>query len=960
MTRDHRPSSDGPRRQLSRRAARSDSRAARCSPSRATTPADGSSNGSSRRPRSRTSRSTRRATAVEVPHADLRFRPEAHKLNDVVNRISGFLDPGRGKNGEATTGENGQSGRPRFANPSTTASRSPRSRRSATLRGSVRFFRYGSVVTDWEIKHELPGRLRLKNPTIHRKAELCQAIERELMSVLGVDSYKTNPLTSSVLVKYDPHALTRDQVIEIIDGALAAAEHPEKKDKPDLHLPICTISMPVAAVAQFAAPVLLPAAAVLFAYTSIPTFKDAREVLVEERRLGVDVLDAIVVVGCLATMSIFPGAVLCWCLGFGQVLVKKTQDDSKKLLLNAFGKQPRFVWLYRDGVEVQVSLDRLQAGDVIVVNTGEVVPVDGVITEGLAMIDQHALTGESTPAEKGVGDRVFASTLMVAGKMLVSVEKSGSDTASAKISRILTDTAGYKLNSQHKGERLADKAVIPTLAIGAVGMATMGPAGAVAVLNSDFGTGIRMAAPLAMLSTLALCASKGILVKDGRALELMNEIDTVLFDKTGTLTRERPEVGRVVSAPGCTDDQILLYAAAAEKKFHHPIALAILHKAKERGLRTPRDRRHPVQGGLRDHRDTSTAERSGSAASGSWSWRACRCATRSARRSTRPTARATRWSWSASTTRSAARSNCTRRSAPRSARSSRGFATEGSSTSRSSRATTRRRPRSSPSRWGWTATSPRCLPADKADYVEKLQKEGKKVCFVGDGINDSIALKKANVSISLRGASSIATDTAHIVFMEQGLSKLCDLRDISRDLDRNVKRSWQMILAPNIACIAGVFTMGFGIMASVLTNNVAAIGALANGMAPAAEDRPDRGREEARTGDEASLWPGKRSCMSARSAARSTTVRSRRSVPSIAGGATRSPSTQNSSLHPSKPELMTIKTKWLSFIVQFHKEKLDGRRRALPGRQDDGHGAEPPVRRAVHRQHRRRVEPLVQ
>ena len=124
------------------------------------------------------------------------------------------------------------------------------------------------------------------------------------------------------------------------------------------------------------------------------------------------------------------------------------------------------------------------------------------------------------------------------------------------------------------------------------------------------------------------------------------------------------------------------------------------------------------------------------------------------------------------------------------------------------------------------------LPADKADYVEKLQKEGRKVCFVGDGINDSIALKKANVSISLRGASSIATDTAHIVFMEQGLGKLCELRDIARDLDRNVRNSWSMILGPNIACIAGVFTMGFGIMASVVTNNVAALAALANGLLP--------------------------------------------------------------------------------------------------------------------------------
>ena len=368
---------------------------------------------------------------------------------------------------------------------------------------------------------------------------------------------------------------------------LAHAENPAQKDKLDLHLPLCTASVPMAAIAQFAAPGLLPAAAVLFAYTSIPTFKAAREVLVDERRLGVDVLDAIVVVGCLGTMAIFPGAVLCWCLGFGRVLVKKTQDDSKKLLLNAFGKQPRYVWLYRDGAEVQISLDRLQPLDVIVVNTGEVVPVDGIIAQGMAMIDQHALTGESTPAEKGVGDRVFAATLMVAGKILVQVEKSGNETASAKISQILNDTAGYKLSSQHKGERLADKAVIPTLAVGAVGMAAMGPAGAVAVLNSDFGTGIRMAAPLAMLSSLALCANKGILVKDGRALELMNEVDTVLFDKTGTLTRERPEVGRMIASHGFAPEQILQFAAAAERKFHHPIALAILHKAQELGLELP-------------------------------------------------------------------------------------------------------------------------------------------------------------------------------------------------------------------------------------------------------------------------------------------------------------------------------------------------------------------------------------
>jgi heavy metal translocating P-type ATPase len=697
--------------------------------------------------------------------------------------------------------------------------------------GEVRYFRYGAVVTHWEIKHEIPGRLRLKNPVIHRKRTVCEAIDRELISVLGIDYFKTNPLTSTVLVQYDRRELTRDQIIEIIETAVASAEQPTENDKIDLHLPLCTASVPVAAVAQFAAPAFLPAAALLFAYTSIPTFKGAREVLFEEKRLGVDVLDAIVVVGCLGTMAIFPGAVLCWCLSFGRVLVKKTQDNSKKLLLNAFGKQPRYVWLCRDGAEVQISLDQLERFDVIVVNTGEVVPVDGIIVQGMAMIDQHALTGESTPAEKGVGDRVFAATVMVAGKILVEVEKSGNETASAKISQILNDTAGYKLSSQHKGERLADKAVIPTLAVGAAGMLTMGAGGAVAVLNSDFGTGIRMAAPLAMLSSLALCANKGILVKDGRALELMNEIDTVLFDKTGTLTKERPEVGRIIASDGFAPERILQFAAAAERKFHHPIALAIRHKAEELDIELPPTDEtqykvgygitvgvegHTIRVGSKRFMDsegvvmTPEVEDALDQAHGEGltmvmvSVDGRLAGALELHAAVRPEVR----------------------------QIVEGLRDRGikhiAIISGDHEAPTRKLAES----LGMDRYFAQVLPADKADYVVQLQREGRKVCFVGDGINDSIALKQANVSISLRGASSIATDTAHIVFLEEGLSKLCDLRDIARDLDRNVRRSWRLILAPNIACIAGVFTMGFGIMASVVTNNVAALAALANGMLP--------------------------------------------------------------------------------------------------------------------------------
>jgi heavy metal translocating P-type ATPase len=817
----------------------------------------------------------------EVPRAELGYCPRTHTLREVVDRITRLLNPRKsrsrqtkksngasssnghavgtnghvgsngylnGSNGHIGSdghvgGANGHGGSNGYVIPKKAAAgphQSDAENAAVTItsitperdaNGEIRYFRYGTIVTHWEIKHELPGRLRLKNPLIHRKAELCQALERELMSVLGIDYFKTSPLTSTVLVQYDRKQLSREQIVEILETALLSAEHPSKQDTVDLQLPLCTASVPLAAVAQFAAPALLPAAAVLFAYTSIPTFKSAREVLFDEKRLGVDVLDAIVVVGCMGTMAIFPGTVLCWCLSFGRVLVKKTQDNSKKLLLNAFGKQPRYVWLYRDGTEVQIAMDRLEPNDVIVVNTGEVVPVDGIIIHGMAMVDQHALTGESTPAEKGVGDRVFAATLMVAGKVLVQVEKSGNETASAKISQILNDTAGYKLSSQHKGERLADRAVIPTLAVGAVGMAVMGPGGAVAVLNSDFGTGIRMAAPLAMLSSLALCANKGILVKDGRALELMNEVDTVLFDKTGTLTRERPEVGRIIASRGFTPEQILQYAAAAEKKFHHPIALAILHKAHELGLELPvtDDTRYKVGYGITVAIDGLTicvGSRRFMDMEGVILTANVLEAVEQAHLEghTMVMVSVEGRLGGAIELHAAVR--------PEVRQIVQGLRDRGvkhiAIISGDHEAPTRKLAES----LDMDRYFAQVLPADKADYVMKLQDEGRKVCFVGDGINDSIALKQANVSISLRGASSIATDTAHIVFLEEGLSKLCDLRDIASDLDRNVRRSWQLILAPNIACIAGVFTLGFGIMASVITNNVAALAALANGMLP--------------------------------------------------------------------------------------------------------------------------------
>ncbi len=725
---------------------------------------------------------------ARTPSVDLRYDASQHRRNKVLDGLAFVL------RGSAQV-------RKPMAVAASVAARD--------RNGVVRYARHAGRITGWRVESERVGAVRLNNPVLHRKRALCEAIERELMSVLGVHRYNTDSLKCRVDIEYDPRRINAAQLVEILDTALVATEHPAQLDKIDREFTICTASLPLAAVAQFAVPALLPPSAALFAYTAIPSFKAAWRVLTKERRLGVDVLDSIVVLACLGTGQVLAGAVLCWCLSFGRYLVGRTEDRSKKMLLGAFGKQPRFVWLLVDGQEIQVSLHKLNKGDIVVVNTGEVVPVDGVIVDGLAMIDQHALTGEATPAEKGVGDQVFASTVMAAGKVHVCVEKSGEATATAKIAQILNDTAGYTLASQQKGEQLADKAVIPTLAAGALALGTRGPQGAAAVLNSDMGTGIRMAAPLAMLSTLALCSQRGVLVKDGRALDLLCEIDTVLFDKTGTLTRERPEVGRIIAANGHAATDILRYAAAAEQKFHHPIARAILQKADEERLDIPGIDAaqyrvgHGITVSVEGHRIRVGSRRfmelEGVALTGEVT-----AALEDAHREGHSMVMVAvdHALGGALELRASVRPEVPEIIRGLRARGIRHIAI----ISGDHEAPTRKLAKE----LGIDRYFAQVLPTQKADYVEKLQKEGRKVCFVGDGINDAVALKKANVSISLRGATSIATDTAHVVFMEPGLGKLCELRDIAGDLQRNVRISWGRFSRPTSSALSGCSRLASG------------------------------------------------------------------------------------------------------------------------------------------------------
>ena len=696
---------------------------------------------------------------------------------------------------------------------------------------NLRAFRYGEIISTWELRMELPGWIRLRNALVLNKPHLSRYIEKEMASLMGIEHFKFHARAGSITIEFNPQIIHKQQIVSHLDAALCRAPKRPLKQEHDFDFKIATTSLGISAAATFFNPALLPVGALLMLYTATPSFRRAYQSMRHERRLGIDSLDTIIFTACLFTGEIFAGAMTAWFLSLGRKLLKQTRAESARVLLQIFGKQPTLARVLKDGQEIEMNLERIKRDDRIVIYTGEVVPVDGVIVEGDAILDQHALTGESTPAEKSVGGKVFASTVMLAGKIIVRVERAGKDTASSKISQVLNKTVAHKLRAQSRGEELADKAVMPALGLSAVAGGAIGTSAALAVINSDLGTGIRMAAPLGMLTSITLCAQQGILVKDGRALELMRSVDTVLFDKTGTLTREKPEVGNILCCGEYSEEQILTFAAAAEQKFTHPIARAIIDKFA--GLKRPMPRldasKYAVGYGI-------TVEIEGSLVRvGSRRFIEMeKLAIPGEIEREMKELHAAGHSFVCVAIGNQLAGVIELRSSHRpeveeiiSGLRARGVNHMAIISGDHEKPTRRLAEHLKMDRY-----FAEVLPQDKARYVELLQKEGRTVCFVGDGINDSIALKKANVSISLRGASSIATDTAQIVFMEESLARICDLKDFSQALEHNVQRSWNLILMPNGFCIAGVFLFGFNIWHSVVFNNASAILALLNGLLP--------------------------------------------------------------------------------------------------------------------------------
>ncbi|MBF0210825.1 MAG: heavy metal translocating P-type ATPase [Desulfamplus sp.] len=574
------------------------------------------------------------------------------------------------------------------------------------------------------------------------------------------------------------------------------------------------------------------AGAALAFYTSIPLFKIAGDNIFRKKRIKkIEVLDSISVIATLAGGYYTVTALSSAAYYGAQKLKLKTEYRAKKELAQIFSYQAQSVWIMKNDVEVLVPIETLARGDIVVVNAGETIPVDGTIVQGMASINQHLLTGEFQPVEKGRGDMVFSATIVISGRVLIEVEKRGDETVVSKIGHILQNTSTFTDEVESIGEKIADNSVPYTIALSALALPFAGRRGTTAMLSSDFLDNMRVTAPISMLNFLRIASREGVLIKDGRSLQILPQVDTIIFDKTGTLTLEHPVVGDIHCFNTMDRETLLTLAASAESRQTHPVALAILKKAGEMSLPlTPIDDAHyhvgyGISAKIGDKWVKVGSDRFLEGED---------CPIPDSFKSVLEKVMETGCSLIyVSVDGSAVGAIEMHPQVRPEAREVINFFRNRNISIQILSGDHEKPTRILSQNLGIDSYFAQVLPQDKADLIEKLQKEGKTVCFVGDGINDSIALKKASVSISMRGASTIATDSAQIVLMDESLKKLPALFNIAWDFKKNMKNTLYAVSAQNALAAGGVLFLGMGVQAMAGLYIVSMISAAGITMVPA-------------------------------------------------------------------------------------------------------------------------------
>ncbi len=520
-------------------------------------------------------------------------------------------------------------------------------------------------------------------------------------------------------------------------------------------------------------------------------------------KIEVPVLDATAIGVSILRNDFDTASSIMFFLSIGELLEEWTHKKSVDDLARMLSLNVEKVWIKKNDQEILVAASTVKKGDLIVVHMGNVIPFDGTVIEGEAMINQAALTGESVPVRRSSEDSVYAGTVLEEGEITLRVEKTGGSSRFEKIVTMIEASEKLKSSLEGKAEHLADQLVPYTFAgTGLVYLLTRNVTKALSVLMVDFSCAMKLAMPISVLSAIREASKYHLTVKGGKYLEAVAEADTIVFDKTGTLTKAHPTVVDVISFNGDDPDELLRVAACMEEHFPHSMAKAVVYAAKKRNLE--HEEMHSKVEYMVAH-GISTEIEGKRAVIGSYHFvfedEKCRI----------PEGKEELFEslsgeyshlYLAMEQELAAVIRIEDPLRDEAVEVIRLLKEEGIANIVMMTGDSERTAASIAKRVGVDDYDSEVLPEEKARFVEKERAKGKKVIMIGDGINDSPALSAADVGIAISDGAELAREIADITISADNLYELVLLKRLSDRLMQRIGRNYRLIVGINAALIA--------------------------------------------------------------------------------------------------------------------------------------------------------------
>ena len=521
------------------------------------------------------------------------------------------------------------------------------------------------------------------------------------------------------------------------------------------------------------------------------------------RRLEVEVLDALSIGVSLLRGDFGTAGSVMFLLNLGSLLEEWTRKKSLDDLARSMALNVDKVWVRSQGTEVLVPLTKVRSGDEVVVRSGNMIPLDGTVLEGEAMVNQAALTGEAMPVRKAEGSTLYAGTVVEEGECVFIAKAEGGSNRYDKIVAMIEESEKLKSSTENRALVLADKLVPWCLGATVVTyLLTRNATRAISCLMVDFSCALKLSMPLAVLSAMRECGSYHITVKGGKYLEALSKADTIVFDKTGTLTRATPQVVEVVPFSGCNEREVLQLAACLEEHFPHSMANAVVRAAKEHGI--SHEEMHSEVEYIVAH---GIASRVGGErvviGSHHFVFEDEKCTIPAAEQqkfdALKPAYSHLYMAASGQLVGVICISDPLR---PEAAAVLNGLRALGIQNTVMMTGDSERTAAAIAKQVGVDRFFAEVLPEDKANFVQQAKAEGHTVVMIGDGINDSPALSAADIGIAINSGAAIAREIADVTIKADSLEELVALKAIANSLQKRVHANYRFVLTFNSALIA--------------------------------------------------------------------------------------------------------------------------------------------------------------